>query len=308
MENARADAFEPYVRSFGLHLRAQNKAPKTMEIYLWAARKLADWLTANTEVRAWPAMTRRHYQQFIAVQLEEHAKASYASMLHRALQQFFKWMSSPEEAELDVNPLAGMVPPRVPPTPVPVPDLDKVRTLVKGLVGKDFTTRRDAAIIALFVDTGSRRGELAGVMLADLDMDRREVTITGKGSRTRTVRFGRRAAVTVDRYLRVRDQSKWAHRPELWLAEKNRGVLGGSGIYQMIERRAAEAGFDHLHPHQFRHLFAHLWLDAGGEEGDLMALMGWKSRAMVDRYADDKRSRRARDAHDRLGVLDRLGP
>jgi hypothetical protein len=39
--------------------------------------------------------------------------------------------------------------------------------------------------------------------------------------------------------------------------------------------------------------FANDWLDGGGSEGDLMRLMGWKSRSMVDRYARDMQVARA---------------
>ena len=40
---------------------------------------------------------------------------------------------------------------------------------------------------------------------------------------------------------------------------------------------------------------------SGGSEGDLMRLNGWKSRQMVDRYADDVANQRALDAKRRMG-------
>ena len=42
----------------------------------------------------------------------------------------------------------------------------------------------------------------------------------------------------------------------------------------MLERRGREAGLPGLHPHQFRHTFAHQWLAEGGAEVDLMRLPG----------------------------------
>ena len=44
-------------------------------------------------------------------------------------------------------------------------------------------------------------------------------------------------------------------------------------------------------------------LKAGGSEGDLMRLNGWKSRAMVDRYADDVANQRALEAKRRKGDM-----
>jgi integrase len=65
--------------------------------------------------------------------------------------------------------------------------------------------------------------------------------------------------------------------------------------------RAAEAEYAGVTPHQFRHTFSDGWLASGGSEGDLMRLNGWKSRSMVDRYADDVADQRALEAKRRRG-------
>jgi hypothetical protein len=43
--------------------------------------------------------------------------------------------------------------------------------------------------------------------------------------------------------------------------------------------------------------------DSGGSEGDLIRLNGWKTRAMVDRYANDLAEQRALDAKRRTGDM-----
>ena len=71
----------------------------------------------------------------------------------------------------------------------------------------------------------------------------------------------------------------------------------------MLTRRAEQAGYVGVTPHQFRHTFSDAWLKSGGSEGDLMRLNGWKSRAMVDRYADDVANQRALEAKRRKGDM-----
>jgi integrase len=71
-------------------------------------------------------------------------------------------------------------------------------------------------------------------------------------------------------------------QPWLWLSQQGR--LTSDGIRQMLERRG-QAIDVRLHAHMFRHGFADAWLKAGGAEGDLQELAGWRSRAMLRRYA-----------------------
>lgn len=318
-------AYLVWVNSWDLSLRAEARKATTRAGYFNDMTFFAAWLLRNRpKFRDWQDVDKTTVREFFAWLQEsgrpcphlvvdgtppaecEGYAVGYVRHVAVSVDQFYTWWS--EEEQLP-NPLDGVKLPRqqqLGQGKVPVLEVEDLAKLVRDAeADRSFHGRRDAALLRLFICTGMRLAELGGIRLGDLSLQRREATVTGKGSKTRTVRFDDKAALALDRYLRARARrpdAKQGDDAPLWLGHiRTAGGMTGSGIYQAIKRRGARVDVT-VHPHMFRHTFSHRWLDAGGAEGDLMELNGWDSPQMLRHYGASARAARARRAYDRINV------
>jgi site-specific recombinase XerD len=287
---------------FRRHLAAANKAPRTIESYAEAVEQLHRFLTASgMPVRA-ASITGEHLEAFLVDQLER-LRPSSARIRHASVQQFWRWVAT--DGEIASSPMNGVPRPQVPEQPAPVLSEDELKALVRvAEADGDFLSRRDAAIIRLFADTGARLSEIAELDVRDVDVDGGTISVLGKGRRVRNLPIGSRSVRALDRYLAVRGRHPDHDLPRLWLGTQ--GPLAAYGISELVKRRAKQAGIGTIHVHQLRHSTAHFLRLNGMDDDSVKRLMGWRDRSMLHRYGASAADERAREAHRRLSPGDRL--
>lgn len=293
------ESWLPLWKSFARNLRASDRSERTLKAYAAALTDLAHFLDPAPPIAA---VSRQQLEEFMAAFQIGH-QPGYVAIHYRGLRRFFNWLV--EEEELAASPMKRIKLPKVPDEPPTVLDLGQLRKLLEACRGQGFEARRDMALLRFLLDTGVRLGGVTAMTVNDVDLDRQRVRIRAKGGDFYSVPLGAKAVRDLDRYLRARAGHRLAHSPAVWLGMA--GPMTESGIYQIVRRRSRLAGLKVKSAvHAFRHSFSHHYLAAGGEEGDLMVLGGWKSRAMLARYGRSHATERARAAHRRFSPGDQV--
>ncbi|ODR06975.1 hypothetical protein BHQ15_12490 [Mycolicibacillus koreensis] len=223
--------------------------------------------------------------------LEAGAEPATARARQLGLRRFSTWLA--EEDEIDHDPLLGLKAPKLDSKVTPSLAEDELKALIAACAGKEFRDRRDTAIVRLMAETGMRAGELCSMATPDIHLERGTVTVRrGKGGKGRVVPIGPQTATALDRYARARRTHRLADTEAFWLGDRGKG-LSYYGLHAALKRRAEAAGLTGFHPHLLRHTAAARWLAAGGSEGGLMAVAGWSTRDMIDRYTKATAAERA---------------
>ena len=189
---------------------------------------------------------------------------------------------------LPLNPVDGLHPPSVPDSPARALSEAQTQALIDACA-----TDRERLLIVLLLGTGLRRAELAGLRWPDVNLERQELIVTGKGRRVRTVLIPKaaRELMAAD-FVSAHPQGELRqYRNPVSIARGRLHSTTGSifglapdGVAAMFKRIARRARV-RATAHQLRHTYATRMLAAGMSPLSLQTLGGWSSQQMVERYA-----------------------
>jgi integrase/recombinase XerD len=285
--------------SWILSLKADRKSEQTIDSYKRGVVLFIEWCQAGDLP---PALDRPTVRAWVAHLLDRGAEPNTARTRQMALKRYSAWLE--EEEEIDRDDLATLKPPKLDVKVVDRLTDDQCAALIKACTGKDFLDRRDEAVLRLMLESGVRAGEAIALELGDIDPTAGVAIVRrGKGGKGRPIPFGPQTGRAIDRYLRMRKTHRLKDSPALWLGGNGRS-FGYNALDKCMKARARTAGIEGFHLHLLRHTAAQRWLAKGGSEGGLMAVAGWSSREMLDRYTKATAAERAANESRGLGLGD----
>jgi integrase/recombinase XerC len=196
---------------------------------------------------------------------------------------FFRWLA--RNRQLDADPCSGVRAPKVARLLPKALTPDEARQLLERSA-EGVLEVQDKAMYELCYSSGLRLAELVGLDAADARGILRdgEVTVTGKGRKTRTVPVGAKAVAALREWARARAQVADPGEPALFVGARGRRV-NPTVVRRRLVRWAAGAGLgQHVHPHVLRHSFASHVLQSSSDLRAVQEMLGHASISTTQVY------------------------
>ena len=286
-----ADSKAGWTDGYLHHLATQRQlSAHTVAAYGRDLRELA----ALTDGKDWPELShfdiRRLAAKLHAQQLDPRSIARKLS----SWRGFFDWLG--QHTTLGANPVEGV---RAPKRAKSLPRALSVDDAVQ-LVASPAAPHAGAApeppalcnraMFELLYSSGLRVSELAGLdlhygpaALGWLELANREVTVTGKGNKRRTVPVGSAAMDALAAWIAVRPAPADGSNALFLNARQHR--ITARVVQQRLQAHGVASGTPvHVHPHMLRHSFATHVLQSSGDLRAVQEMLGHSSITSTQVY------------------------
>ena len=144
---------------------------------------------------------------------------------------------------------------------------------------------RDALILELLYSTGVRVSELVNICIHDINMNKKEIRIFGKGSKERIVLFGNRCLELINTYITKSRSELNINNLDYLLLSKTGKQINQREIRYIIDDVVKKTGLKmHISPHVLRHTFATDLLNNGADLRSVQELLGHESLSTTTIY------------------------
>ncbi len=271
------------------------------------AQHAADYLAALKHQRRLAPATLENYRRALALLLELHKEPlaklepvqvrRAVAVLHSkglsprtlalilsAWRGWFRWLA--RHRGFRANPVLGI---RAPKAARPLPKaltVEATQRLLDSGEQKSPVALRDRAMFELLYSSGLRLAELVALEVGDgrLDLRQGEVTVTGKGAKTRTVPIGAKAREALHAWLAVRAQVARPAQKALFVGARGARIAPAVVGVRLAAWARKRGLAERVHPHMLRHSFATHMLQSSQDLRAVQELLGHASISTTQVY------------------------
>lgn len=258
-----AHTVEAYERDLGQCSRFLTEQHHCDDLLQAQGRMLRTWVVSLMKSGMKPATVRRKIS---------------------SLSAFYKYAL--KQGSIQINPMRKVLAPKAGERqPEFVRDTHLERYLAVAPDPADYNHFLQYLIVSLLYQTGMRRAELIQLRLSDLQMDRGELKVWGKGGKQRLVPLGGEIRTLLGRYLLLREELAGQEVQFSLLLTSSGRPLYANFVYRMVKEALGTVSTQQKRsPHVLRHSFATHLSQNGADLNAIKELLGHSSLAATQIY------------------------
>jgi site-specific recombinase XerD len=268
-----------------------SAAPATVKAYRSDLVAFVDW-AARLGVESPSVVTRTTLRRYVAHLTTRGLARRSVARKASSLRRYFAWLV--RTGRLPADPAAGL---SVGGGTGRLPRVLRDDEVTAVLDDPPSTTAddppaircRDDAVLELLYGSGLRVSEVCGLSPADLDLERRRVTVWGKGSKQRIVPLSSPACDALHQWFGHgrRVLATAASPSDAAFLNRRGNRLGPRDVHRLLDRRAPSP----THPHALRHTFATHLLDGGADLRSVQEMLGHADLSTTQHYTHVSKQR-----------------
>lgn len=268
---AIADNMDDMILLYLATKKTEGLVDQTLKNYGRYLRKFSDYMRKNVE-----DISTIDIRVYIAQKSKENIKNTTIANITDILRGFFTWLE--DEEYISKSPMRK------------IKNIKVEKRLRKALTKEEFETLRTGAktlrqkaLLELLYSTGCRLDEIENMKKKDIDWQRLQIRVVGKGNKERTVYINATCKIHLKKYLRSRlDESDSIIATERYPIK----AMGKRAIQKEINKITEQSGLQKkVHPHLIRHTIATHLLNSGMNLNVLQEILGHESPETTLIYA-----------------------
>lgn len=268
-----------YLQAFKDYLSIErNYAENTVINYLRDVKDFSDYIIREELAEDLLGVRRerlaRHYLSYL--ETKAYARKSIARKIS-SLRMFYEFLIN--EKLIDINVFQTLETPKIPKKLPQIIQDDEIDFLMKSIDQTNPRGYRNYLILDLLFSCGLRASELIEMTIRDIQLDREQILIHGKGSKDRYVPLHQNLIEHLRYYLTytrpiLLSKGHESQNPYVFINYKGT-PLSVRGLQLIIKNIIAKSGETYkLHPHMLRHAFATTLLNHGADLRVVQELLG----------------------------------
>jgi integrase/recombinase XerD len=266
---------KPSIRLFLEDLRLERAAsPNTLDAYARDLGLLAGFLEER-KITSPAKVVTEHLAHFQAELGKRGQGPRSVARRTAAIRVFFKFLL--REEMISRNPAALLPRPAAPKLLPKSVSQEEVGRLLDQKP-KEPMDVRDHAALELLYGSGLRASELCTLKLKDLDLDRGQARVLGKGRKERITQVGGPAREALQAWLKSRPRLQKPTSPDAVFLGKGGRALSRQGLATIVKKWVKREGLPlRTSPHTLRHSFATHLVKNGADLRAVQELLGHAS-------------------------------